>query len=170
MTGLYPYQVIRYLRDALDQFARQNRGTVHLAKDPWNVLELLAENPAGFRCIVHWAGDKNIGNRDGVENLPLVTAILQVTLSNNLGLTASPEQALAEAVPGRQPLLQLLGLAREKVLRITWPENLCDPIRYVGTDPVGTPEGVPLAAYMMTFELDHALPDYASDEPGSVAM
>jgi hypothetical protein len=170
MTGLYPDQVIKYLHNALEPFARSNRGTPHIAKDPWHVLELLAENPAGFRIIVHWAGDKNAGNRDGVENLPLVTAILQVILSNNLGLTASPEQALVDAVPGRQPLLRLLGKAREKVMRITWPEDLCDPIRYVGTDPVGTPEGVPLAAYMMTFELDHALPDYASDEPGGVAL
>jgi hypothetical protein len=164
MTGLYPHQIVNHLKAKLDAWARGHRGQVSIAKDAWNVLELLAECPAGFRVIVHWAGDKNIGNQDGIENLPMVTALIQVTLSNNLGLTAKPEQALAENVPGRQmPLLKLIGLARERIFKITWPESIAESIRYVGCDPVGTPEGVPLAAYVLTFELDHALPDYDSD-------
>jgi hypothetical protein len=164
MTGLYPHQIVKHLKAGLDGWARGYRGQVHIAKDAWIELELLAESPVGFRVIVHWAGDKNAGNQDGIENLPLVTALLQITLSNNLGLTAKPEQALAENVPGRQmPILKLLGLARERILKISWPESVAESIRYVGCDPVGTPDGVPLAAYVLTFELDHALPDYESD-------
>jgi hypothetical protein len=164
MHGIRPDQILVYAKRAIDAIVRRNKGAVSIAKDPWNVLELLAESPAGFRCILHWAGDKLLGDQ---EELPLLTSRLEVILSYNLGLTATAESALVEKSPltDRPSLLRLVAIVRERVLQKLWPADFTEEqIRYVGTDPVGTPEGIPLAAYRLVFELDHAGPEFTNED------
>lgn len=168
MHGIRPDQILRYAKAAVNAVVTSNKGKVYIAKDPWNVLELLAESPSGFRCILHWAGDKLLGEQ---EDLPLMTSRLEVILSCNLGLTAAAETALVEesAITARPSLLNLVNKVRERMLQKLWPADYTEEqIRYVGTDPVGTPEGVPLAAYRLVFELDHAAPEFSSEAASAV--
>lgn len=168
MDGLRPDQILRYAKTAVNSVVARNKGKTLIAKDPWNVLELLAESPSGFRCILHWAGDKLLGDQ---EDLPLVTTRLEVILSCNLGLTADAQTALVEEsnITARPSLLNIVSTIRERILQKLWPASYTEEqIRYVGTEPVGTPEGVPLAAYRLAFELDHAAPEFTTEDASAV--
>jgi hypothetical protein len=168
MHGVRPDQICRYVKTAIAAVASSNKGKIEIAKDPWHVLELLAESPSGFRIIIHWAGDQQLGDMD---DAPLVTSRLEVILSCNLGLTANAESALVEgsALTNRPSLLDLVSRVRQRILQKLWPaERTGGNIRYVGCEPVGTPDGVPLAAYRLSFELDHAAPEFTCEAAESL--
>ena len=161
MSGeLRIHQVLGGAYNDLQDFAAQNNGYVSIARDPWHVLELLVESPAGFRIVLHWAGDSELG---GDPRLPLVTNNIEIIVSYNLGLTAVPDISLISAqASGRPALLDLVDQVRERVLSQEWPADITYGIaQYQSCEPVTLPDGMPLAAYRLRFGIDAAITEYS---------
>jgi hypothetical protein len=152
-----PADILKPLHTALTPWVAEKKGVLSIAKDPYHVLELLAESPVGHRVILAFAGDTGMGDQ---PQIPLAKATIEVVLSYNLGLTAKPDEALITARGDRPSLLALVHDVRMRVLGIRFPDEITDVhIAYGGCEPVVTPDGVPLAAYRMQFSLGYALGD-----------
>jgi hypothetical protein len=144
--------VVKALADYLREWATppQRIGSVSVAKDPFHVLEILAQAPQSMRLIVGYEGCDDVG---GPDDAPVVTHQVTVTLGYSLGLTAQPEKALIEDAVNRP---SLLGVISEIHVHLT--DFLTDAggedrgVRLRNIRPVVTPEGVPLAAYKMTYD------------------
>jgi hypothetical protein len=160
MNAYTPAQLLALYQADLNTWAMIKKAKLSIAKDPWHVLELLAESPAGLRLILHWAGDDSLGD----QNEAIGSANhLEVIVSYNLGLTAKPDAALTQDQPNRPALLKLVSDIRERVLSLFIPDAetaVSLSARYSGCETVTTPEGLPLAAYKLKFEFDAAFPDY----------
>lgn len=163
MHGFTPADILKLLKPDLESWANTNavRGKISIAKDPWNVLEILAESPCGIRVILHWAGDRQLGDRD---ELPLVTSNIEVVLAYAMGLNKDANSELmTPQFNGRPSVLDLVSELRERILTFDFDRDGEDEseetARYVGTEPVTLPDGTPTHAYRLKFELDHALPE-----------
>jgi hypothetical protein len=100
---------------------------------------------------VHWAGDTNISDLD---ELTLSDNDLQVILSYNLGLLARRDLALITGTTARPPLYDLVDELRSYLLSLRYPEiQTGSYLVYAGSEPVVTPDGVPLAAHRLRFKL-----------------
>ena len=168
MHGLTPADILRAIQADLVEWASTTNGHISIAKDPWNVLEILAESPTGLRVILHWAGDKQLGD---VDDLPLATASVEVILGYAMGLGKDPGSDLVTAQFNARPaVLDLVSDLRGRLLSLDMdsdPQNndeAAETLRYIGTDPVTLPDGTPTHAYRLKFELDHALPEYSVRE------
>jgi hypothetical protein len=164
MHGLRPDEILKMLKADIDSFAGQNKAQVSIAKDPWNVLEILSESPSGFRVILHWAGDKQLGDWD---DAPLATANIEVVIGYAIGLSKEPGQELITSQFNTRPsVLKLVSDLRERVLTFDFDcdsassDEAGDTARYVGCDPIVLPDGTQTHAYKLKFELDHALPEF----------
>ena len=151
MPPLRVDEILTKLYDACSTWGATQKATVSIARDPFHVLELLAENPAGFRIIVHWAGDENPSDQ---MEFPLADNKLEIIFSYNLGLSAKPDLALIQGQQNRPSLYKLLDGLRAMVLAIAFPvEATAIYCQYTGTEPFITPDGIPLAAYRLKFHL-----------------
>lgn len=154
-----PDRLTRLVRDALKGLSAEGaKPTVSIAKDPWNVIEILTDAPRGVRLVIHWAGEEALGDEPAA---PLATQRIEVIVGFALGLRAGVDSALVENLENRPSLLRLVSLVRARVLGMTFTEPDASEglFRYRGCEPVETPEGVPLAAYRLRFELDTNMPD-----------
>jgi hypothetical protein len=127
----------------------------YLAKDPWHPYEIIAAGPRGLCVILKWSGAVAFGD-DEAEDLTLARQRLELFLSWNFGLAAKPEQALTLGDGERPSLLKTVALLIRRVREMDF-KNESDVARFFkwkATEEVVTPEGVPLAAYKITFELD----------------
>lgn len=159
-----PDRLTRLVRDALKGLnAEGAQPTISVAKDPWNVIEILTDAPRGVRLVVHWAGEEALGDEPAA---PLVTQRIEVIVGYALGLRAGVDAALVENLENRPALLRLVALVRERVLAMTFTDAYASEgiFRYRGCDPVETPDGVPLAAYRLRFEMDTSMTDITTVE------
>ncbi len=164
MQGIAPSSILSQLAEDLAKWARDRKGEVSVAQDPFRVLEVLWERPVGFRVIVHWAGDRPI--EGGPDAVPISTNRIEVYLSYNLGLTAKLDVALMTGEPDRPSMLAMTEACRARLLSYTFPQATTGAIlRYAGCEPVTTPDGYPLAAYKLSFELDGAVKTDALRDP-----
>jgi hypothetical protein len=148
-------EILSKLNGAVTTWAAANKATVSIARDPFHVLEILAESPAGFRVILHWAGDKNPSE---ILQMAIARNDIEVIFSYNLGLTGKPDLALITGSTARPALLALLDDLRALILSIQYPdEETLVYCVYAGTEPFITPDGIPLAAYRMRFQLDSGI-------------
>lgn len=153
MSGLEPHDLLNLLKGDLAPFVRQHRGLLSVAADPWNFLELLAERPSGWRLVLHWAGDEN-AQEAALEGCFCANRI-ELGVSCNLGLTATPGEQVSKRRAGGAPsLLELVALTRARVRGYVFPDHVSDrfPL-YRRCDPVTLPDGTPLAAYRLRFDL-----------------
>lgn len=135
---------------------------VQVAKDPYHVMEILCDSPLGLRLVVHWAGDEDPGEQ---SEAPLATQRIEVVIAYSLGLKATPENTLVEGTATRPSLLKFVSDVRKRVLEMEFTPGISSGLFYYkGCDPVETPEGVPLAAYRLKFELDTCLPELRQRE------
>ena len=143
------------LKDGIEAWAKANNAIVSIALDPFNVLEILAEGPEGGRVILHWAGDQNPSE---LLQMAIARNEIEVVLSYNLGLSLRPDLALIESTPTRPSLLKQLSDLRGILLSLAYPDGeTLVYLVYKGTASFITPEGFPLAAYRLRFELDSAI-------------
>jgi hypothetical protein len=155
MPPLTITQILAALYAALQVWGASLGAVVTIARDPFQVLEILAASPEGFRLVIHWAGDENISDHDA---LPLAENRLEVILSYNLGLTARPDLALIQGPGARPALLDQVDSLRAFVLGVQYPAGQTGTYAvYAGTKPFTTPEGIPLAAYVLAFKLKAAV-------------
>ena len=153
-----PDKILLALKTDLEaRWAASNKARVSLASDPWNVLELLVNGPAGLLLVLHWAGEDQLGDQ---EQAPLATQKIDVILACNLGPEIEKGSGLVKDTPQRQALLALVASLRDEILSLTCPdEETGTYFAYAGAEGVTTPEGIPLAAWKLSFRLDIALPD-----------
>jgi hypothetical protein len=168
-TPLRPDQILGALVNGLGPWAAAHKAKPSIARDPFEVLELLAADTPGLRLVVHWAGDEPLG--DQMAQAPLVTTTIEVVLGLNLGLSAVPDKQLLIGGSGRPALYQLISDLRAAVLAVEFP-NLATAVFlcYAGTRPLAAPDGVPLAAYASRFTLESVLPGPASVNPASFSV
>jgi hypothetical protein len=155
MTPLTITQIVAALYTALQAWGQPLGAIVTIARDPFQILEILAASPEGFRVVLHWSGDRNISDHDP---LPLAENTLDVILSYNLGLTARPDLALIQGPLDRPGVLDQIDSLRSFILSVEYPTVQTGTYAvYSGTKPYATPEGIPLAAYILTFKLKAAV-------------
>jgi hypothetical protein len=148
-------EILDRLKETVEAWAKGHQATVSIALDSFNVLEILAESPTGMRVILHWAGDKNPSD---ILQAAIARNEIEVILTYNLGLTLRPDLALIKGTTTRPSLLRALSDLRSLILSLAYPdEQTLVYCVYVGTEPFITPEGMPLAAYRMHFQLDSAV-------------
>jgi hypothetical protein len=153
-----PDRLLQMLEDALLPWAKERGGAVSIATDPFNFLELLAQSPSGWRVVLNWAGD-DIEVKSAIEGA-ILTNRVEVGLQASLGLAADRGAAIhrrrAAAATKTSPpsLLALVADARAKVRSLVLSGNDNDNMfHFTGTKPVTMPEGTPLAAYVLQFEI-----------------
>jgi len=149
-----PADIIGLVYTDLAAWAAQNGGTVSLTKNPYDLMELLAESPSGWRLILHWAGDKPAS--ENVRDCNVVENTMRFIIHGNLGPTAIPKIALIRATAARSPLLALLDAVFQRVMAYRFvglnPPN--NRFWYRGADDnVPLPDGLALAAYNLSFML-----------------
>lgn len=152
-----PEKLLLELRADLEPWAAARKGSISLATDPYHFLELLAESPAGWRIVLHWDGEDNTS--DNAQAGAFCAQRLSLGITANLGLTAKPNESLVKKTASREALLRLVADTRDRVRGYVWPDVTTS--RYLlfrRALPVVLPEGVPLAAYKLDFELIIALP------------
>ena len=165
-TPLRPDQIVIAIVNGLTAWAASHKAKISIARDPFEVLELLSADTPGLRLVVHWSGDEPLGDQMAQE--PLVTTTLEIILGLNLGLTAVPDKQMLTGGPLRPALYQLISDLRTTVLAIQFP-NLAttDFLAYAGTRPMAAPDGVPLAAYSSRFTLESVVPSPVGVVPAS---
>lgn len=140
---------------ALQTWSAPLKADVSIARDPFHVLEILAAGPSGFRVVLHASEDDNISD---IDQLSLADNLIEVILSYNLGLTARPDLALISGQQNRPPLLDHITALRSFILSLRFPtEQTGSYAVYRGRRPYVTPDGIPLAAYTLTFKLQSAV-------------
>ena len=126
-----------------------------ISKDPWHPYELITTGPQGLCLVLHWAGATALGG-EVAEGLTLATQKIEVFLSFNLGLMAQPEAALIKGNDSRPSLLKLINLLQRRVRSMDFRDetDVRRFFRWTATQPFSAPDGTPLAAYKLSFELD----------------
>ncbi|MCX6908055.1 MAG: hypothetical protein NTY01_08435 [Verrucomicrobia bacterium] len=159
MNAINPADILRKIEADIRPWCVANKANLSLATDAWNVLELLAESPAGLRVILHWEGDDDAGSH---ESAGIVENTIKVVLSHNRGLLAAPGANLTEGRAGQKPLYELLSDLRSALRAIEWPDRIASKrLFYKGSKSVIAPDGLPLDAREMTLTLHTTLPALA---------
>lgn len=163
-----PDTLLLELHEDLSAFLAANRGALSVAAEMYDFLQLLTESPAGWRVVLLWEGEENPGDDAQAGCFPTQRFSLGVTA--NLGLTASPEIGLIKPSASRPALLQLVAAVRDYVRGHVFRGEVSTkyPL-YKGADPVVLPDGMPLKAYRLRFELTVGLPPalYRNDPSSS---
>lgn len=148
-------QIIRAYFEDISQWARQNGGTPFLARDPAEPYELIAGmGPSDFRVVVNWAGDKEFGG-NVLQHLDKHS--IEVWIGRGRGLAADPNRSLVYSDGQQKALLDLVEACKQRVLEMKFPAEVTRKYTvYMGTDPVTTPDGISMAAYKLSFNLDVA--------------
>lgn len=160
---LTPSQILLALEDDLNSWQAPTKFLISIASEPFEVLELLAQTSQQIRLILLWAGDEAI--YDGNQALGIVNTRIEVTISHATGLSIKPGENLHRpSINGRPSLVGLLSSVRSRIRSLHYPadETTSEFLEYKGTDPVITPEGFRLDAYMLRFEIQAAL---SEEEP-----
>jgi hypothetical protein len=127
-----------------------------IASDPFEVLEILADSPAGVRVILLWKGDDDLSQGTPIG---IVDNHLEITISHNRGLKVRSGQSLYQSSATRPSLIALLDSLRARLRSLGFMEDdgSISPMEYKGCDPVVTPEGLRLDAYTLRFQVTGAL-------------
>lgn len=152
---LKPNDIILALRDHLDPHVRPAKGITSIAGDAFHVLELLGESPVAWRVILLWEGDDDA---TGQPLAGIVRHTISIVISHNRGLRVWNGENLHRDTAAQPSLLTRLAEIRALVLRFRFPAEITDEtLLYLGTQPEVTPEGLPLDAYRMRFQLHAAI-------------
>lgn len=151
MPHLKPNDIVLALRDHLDPTVKAARGIVSIASDPFHVIELLGESPAGFRVVILWEGDEDA---TGQPLAGIVAHTVAIVVSHNRGLRVWNGESLHRDTAAGPSLLTRLTEVRTLLLRYQFPEGVSSQnLLYLGTQPEITPEGLPLDAYRLRFRI-----------------
>ena len=151
-----PQSLLQLLHDDLEPWAKARRAEVSLAADAYDVMEILYNRPGAMRIILHWGGDDAQGST-GQEGV--VTHRIDVVVARPHGLPQEKGDMLVKSTHGAAPMLTMLEDVRQHLRGLPLPADFSNEgfLDYRGTEPLVTPEGVPLAAYRLKFALWAAL-------------
>ena len=155
MNALTIPQIVRAYAEDMATWAREHGGKPFLARDPAEPYELIAGmGPNDFRVVVSWDGDSEFG---GNRKQHLDRHTIEVWIGRSRGLAADPNRQLVYEEAGKPSLLDLVESAKQRLLELAFPREVTkENSEYVGTKPVTTPNGIPMAAYKITITLDAA--------------
>lgn len=161
-TFYTPDTLLLELHAALVPWLAARKGVVSIAADPYNFLELLADGPSGCRVVLHWGGETNPADDARTGCFPANR--IEVGITGNLGLEARPEMALIAGNAVRPAFLETVAAVREVVRSHLFREDISTKFPlYKGCEPVVLPEGMPLRAYRLNFEITLGLPPIDQD-------
>lgn len=138
-----------YVVDAL-------HGIFSVARDPFEVIELLGEAPGKFRVILAWEGEESIGTR---PQSGIVKHRFKVVVSHNRGLSILRGENRTVARGDDPPLMELAQLVRDHLRSALLPDGETGiQLEYAGCDPIRAETTQGLAAQLDAFELTFRLP------------
>lgn len=149
-----PADILNLIYSDLEEWAKPQRGMVSLTNNPYDLMNMFAEQPSGWRITVYWEGDAPADPR--VRDVVVVENRFRIILDGNLGPTAVPKISLIRKTAARTPFLDLVSEVRKRVMayQFPWlnePNNRC---RYRGADErVPLADGFAIAAYNLSFSL-----------------
>jgi len=154
-----PNEILLAVRDALVTPVATSKGFLSIANHPFEVIELLAQTPAGFRVILLWEGDADITNQPSAG---IVHTTIAVIVSQNRGLRVwKGENVMAPYGTGPNALpalIDLLDLVRTTIRGMTMAADQTSTWwLYLGAQPETTPDGLPLDAYRMRFRISNSI-------------
>jgi hypothetical protein len=157
-TAPTPDIYLEAFRLDLVEWAGELGARVSVARDPFNVLELLYAATAPL-VIIHMPGEENV-RPDGPAD-PMTRQRVELTLSAPLRkLAAHPEAAISQAVSPAKPLLVHLSDLRKRVLAWRMDATIVHHGRlfYSGFDQVTAPDDTPLAAWTLRYYFRAPIP------------
>jgi len=159
-----PEKLLAALQAYLDTFV-EGWGSVSLAGDPYNVYEQLTQGPNSTLIILHWAGDEPAGS---TRASPFAKNEIEVYVGRNRGLSLDPNENLVhtDIIDGQKPLFQEVAEIREhlRAFQLNDMPDVADiahepRLSYGGTGPVILPNGIPMAALRIRFNVNASLPN-----------
>ena len=156
-----PDRIVELLTKAIEAWTKGDtlrRAKVLPARDPFDVLELLLVSLEKALIVVLWNGDQpeDIGQDADTGDVGPARNSIEVTVGCGLGLDASRDWRLILGKGDRKSVIGRVADVRAFVLSIHFPEadqTTLQRFAYRGCEPVVTPDGVPLAAYKLRFEI-----------------
>lgn len=148
--------IFKRIQCDLDPWAKDRRGYVSIAGDPGELIEMLADKPAGFRVVLSFTGDDD---QTGQELAGIVTNTFDFWLIKAKGLQLKPGENL---INGDPPFLQLLTDLRARIRSMVFPAGVTNErFLYKGCKQF-EPElaaQLPTVGYKLTFELIASVPE-----------
>jgi len=137
-----------YVKDTL-------HGLFSVARDPFEVIELLGEAPGRFRVILSWEGEEPVGTR---PQSGIVRHRLKAVVSHNRGLSILRGENRTVARGEDAPLMELAQLVRDRLRSALLPEgDTAHQLEYAGTEPIRAETTQGLAAQLDAFEINFRL-------------
>ena len=162
MNTITPANLMARIYNDLSPWVTDNKGVCSLTQNPYDLLEMLSERPAGWRLTMHWEGDSPAD--ESVRGSGVVRNAIRFIVDGDLGPTVTPKIALIKSTAVRAPFLDLVDAVRQRVMGFTF-DWLRPPLNrpwYKGTDDkIPLPDGMYIAAYNVQVEIYSilALPD-----------
>lgn len=154
ITGLEPHRLLGLLHEDFEPFAREHRAELVIAEDPWGFLEVLASGPQGALIALHWGGDTN--TQGDLAEAVFAENQIEIGIAVNPGLAKDSKARTLSRRPGdKLALIELVAATRARTRSLMLPDDGTSErrLRYAGCDPVVLPDGVPLSAYRMRFQV-----------------
>lgn len=151
--------ILQTLHADLRAWAKPLGGEVSASGTFVESLDLLLQRPQGFLAIIEWQGEESASED---EFTGVVRSDLGIYVAINAGLAVKPGAALWLSEGGRT-LLDRSNAVRDRVREIvlTDDESTSRYFDYRGARQVLLPDGTPLRAYRLDFQIHHAVPDPA---------
>lgn len=141
----------------LRTWAESNKGSVHVAGDGVELIEMLALKPGAFRAVLFFRDELPRGTFDECGK---VDRTFLVVISRGRGLTISRDQNLIGESAGGRPLFELAEECRE-VCRtyVTEPETEERPVTYRGMRPFAQSGELIMDALQIEFSIGTLIPN-----------
>ena len=153
--------LVQYVHSGFEAWAAANKARLFVARDPFDVLEQLFAGPRGLLLCVAYAGgrveDTALGedDADGTRIYPTARERIEITVGHGLNLDAARDWRLMLGTTARTGLLEHVNAIRALALSFVFPDqgDSIQRLSYEGIEPLTTPEGFPLAAFRLSFNL-----------------
>lgn len=149
-------EILEEVKTALADLCTTQKWTLTKSEDPFNLFDILYQDRGNGVCIVNYDGDS--------VHQQVCTSVVSkmrfsIAVSTRRDLT-SPFDFKLSRKDGKLSLLEMVEAVKILILGATLSNGLSDSRpKYEGTNPLTTPEGVPLDAYKVSFWV------YISNEP-----
>jgi hypothetical protein len=152
--------LLKVLAADLESYASDNNARLSISGTYVESLDALAARPSGSLIILEWRGEEN---PDPDNDFGVVRHEIGIYIAMNTGLKLKTGESLWASADGKS-LLERSHKVRDRVRSIVLADD-DDSERsfsYRGCNQVVTPEGVPLRAYLLTFQIMAAItqPEY----------
>lgn len=151
--------ILRTLYDDLRSWAQPLGGEISASGTFVESMDLLATKPRGFLAIIEWQGEEAASDD---EFTGVVRSDLGIYVAINPGLALKPGTALWLSEGGRT-LLERTNAVRDRVREIVLEddESTSRYFNYRGARQVLLPDGTPIRAYRLDFQIHHTVADPA---------